>query len=194
MIFARLRVATTGELGLIEMNSGLMPFYTATEILATEIAHDCACVFEIVTIERVTSRHMHGAKVVNDQATSRRVMAAFKVQRSTDCVRAALAVCTSAMEELRRDRRIIPFILKGELTGRQIGSGPYGSVEEASSVPDRRWRVGQLGSSAPTEGGGGGLRVSLLQTKALVCPKETPYVAHFLRLCFYITKLVIVSR
>lgn len=36
------------------------------------------------------------------------------------------------MEELRRDRRIAPFILKGELTGRHIGSGPYGSVEEAS--------------------------------------------------------------
>ena len=123
-------------------------------------------------------------------------MAAFKVQRSTDCVRAALAVCASAMEELRRDRRIIPFILKGELTGRQIGSGPYGSVEEVSSVPDRRWRAGQLGSFAPTEGGGGGggLRVSLLQTKALVYPIETPYVAHFLRahflsLCFYYNKV-----
>ena len=93
------------------------------------------------------------------------------------------------MEELRRDRRIIPFILKGELTGRQIGSGPYGSVEEASSVLDRRWRAEQLGSSAPTEGGG--LRVSLLQTKALVCPIETPYVAHLLRAHFFSLCLLI---
>ena len=35
-----------------------------------------------------------------------------------------------AMEDLRRDRRIAPFIVKGELTGKHLGTGPYGSVEE----------------------------------------------------------------
>ena len=56
---------------------------------------------------------------------------------------------------------------------------------------DRRWRAGQLGSPALLKGGR--LRVSRLQTKALLYPIETPYVAHILSLCF-ILKLVIVSR
>ena len=37
------------------------------------------------------------------------------------------------MEVLRRDERLAPFIMDGNLTGRHLGSGLYGSAEEVSS-------------------------------------------------------------
>ena len=36
------------------------------------------------------------------------------------------------MEVLRKDKFLVPFIKNGNLTGRNLGSGLYGSVEEAS--------------------------------------------------------------
>ena len=71
-----------------------------------------------------------------ERAYAAKTQDAFKGQRCgvrAYCTRSR-GLTTYAMEELRRDRRIAPFILKGELTGRHLGNGAYGSVEEASNI------------------------------------------------------------
>ena len=36
------------------------------------------------------------------------------------------------MDELRKDRKLAHYVLKGRALGRQFGSGAYGSLEEVS--------------------------------------------------------------
>ncbi len=87
------------------------------------------------------------------------------------------------MEELRRDRRIVPFILKGEITGRHMGNGPYGSVEEVSLVTWAVWWP------RPAEGGGGA--ASYLSSKknavypieCIILPIQHTFSVYTSRLC-----------
>ena len=38
----------------------------------------------------------------------------------------------ASMSELRKDKRLARFVLEGALTGKALGSGCFGTVEEAS--------------------------------------------------------------
>ena len=38
----------------------------------------------------------------------------------------------ACVDDLRRDRKLARFIVEGKATDRQLGTGTYGSVEEAS--------------------------------------------------------------
>ena len=44
----------------------------------------------------------------------------------------------ASLNDLRKDRKLAHYVLKGRALGRQVGSGAYGSVEEVSPTIIRR--------------------------------------------------------